>query len=156
MVVFFWIPGFFIVAVLIMALAVGVEVLRFVQNHILIISALLWLPMAWFIWGRWKDKTVSDDEKVETALVPIFAIPAYTALIKLIGIVLNALEKDLFRFIISLVGAPFDFFFILLIGIGLAMGLMKLNEKVIRSKFVTLFLGILIAGIMTVIVWNWL
>ena len=43
MVVFFWIPGFFIVAVLIMALAVGVEVLQFVQNHILIISALLWL-----------------------------------------------------------------------------------------------------------------
>lgn len=36
------------------------------------------------------------------------------------------------------------------------MGLMKLNEKVIKSKFVTLFLGILIAGIMTVIVWNWL
>ena len=132
MVVFFWIPGFFIVAVLIMALAVGVEVLQFVQNHILIISALLWLPMAWFVWGRWTDKTVSDDEKVETALVPIFAIPAY------------------------LVGAPFDFFLILLIGIGLAMGLMKLNEKVIKSKFVTLFLGILIAGIMTVIVWNWL
>ena len=154
MVIFFTIPVFFIVALIIIVLAVGVEALMFVQEHILVVSVILWLPMAWFVLNQWKDKTISDDEKVETALFPIFAIPAYAALIKLVGIVLNALSDDLFRLIISLVEAPLDFGLILTIGMGIAVGLEKINEKIIRSKFVTLFVGILIAGVMTVFVWN--
>ena len=107
------------------------------------------------MWGTWKNENSSDEEKVEWTLFPLFMVPAYAELIRLIVAVLNALDdNDLWAFFLCLPTAPVVFLIILAVCMGVAAGLVWLYKKVIKSKVVTIVLGILIASSMTYYLWN--
>lgn len=137
-----------------MALGIGVSVLQFILDHIIIISIIIWLPIAWVVWTMWKYYDDDDDEKVECVLYPLFLVPAYAELIRLIVAVLNALDNDLWAFFLYFPTAPVVFLIILAVCMGVAAGLVWLYKKVIKSKFVTILLGVLIAALMTYYLWN--
>lgn len=137
-----------------MALGIGVSALQFILDHIIIISIILWLPVAWVTWTMWKYYDDDDDEKVECVLYPLFLVPAYAELIRLIVTVLNALDNDLWAFFLYLPTAPVVFLIILAVCMGVAAGLVWLYKKVIKSKVVTIAFGILIAASMTYYLWN--
>lgn len=152
---FFTIPWIFVIALVVIALGIGVSALQFILDHIIIISIILGLPVAWLVWGTWKNENSSDEEKVEWTLFPLFMVPAYAELIRLIVAVLNALDdNDLWAFFLCLPTAPVVFLIILAVCMGVAAGLVWLYKKVIKSKAVTIVLGILIASSMTYYLWN--
>jgi len=151
---FFTIPWIFIIALVVIALGIGVSVLQFILDHIVIISIIIWLPVAWVTWTMWKYYDDDDDEKVECVLYPLFLVPAYAELIRLIVTVLNALDNDLWAFFLYLPTAPVVFLIILAVCMGVAAGLVWLYKKVIKSKVVTIVFGILIASSMTYYLWN--
>lgn len=151
---FFTIPWIFVIALVVIALGIGVSVLQFILDHIVIISIILWLPVAWVTWTMWKYYDDDDDEKVECVLYPLFLVPAYAELIRLIVTVLNALDNDLWAFFLYLPTAPVVFLIILAVCMGVAAGLVWLYKKVIKSKVVTIAFGILIAASMTYYLWN--
>ena len=64
MFVFFTIPWIFVIALVVIALGIGVSALQFILDHIIIISIILGLPVAWLVWGTWKNENSSDEEKV--------------------------------------------------------------------------------------------
>lgn len=154
MFVFFTIPAIFIIMMILIPLAIGVSALQFILDHIVIISIIIWLPVAWVTWTMWKYYDDDDDEKVEWVLYPLFLVPAYAELIRLIVTVLNALDNDLWAFFLYLPTAPVMFLIILAVCMGVAAGLVWLYKKVIKSKVVTIVLGILIASSMTYYLWN--
>ena len=151
---FFTIPWIFVIALVVIALGIGVSVLQFILDHIVIISIIIWLPVAWVTWTMWKYYDDDDDEKVECVLYPLFVVPAYAELIRLIVTVLNALDNDLWAFFLYLPTAPVVFLIILAVCMGVAAGLVWLYKKVIKSKAVTIVFGILIASSMTYYLWN--
>ncbi len=151
---FFTIPWIFVIALVVIALGIGVSVLQFILDHIVIISIIIWLPVAWVTWTMWKYYDDDDDEKVECVLYPLFLVPAYAELIRLIVTVLNALDNDLWAFFLYLPTAPVVFLIILAVCMGVAAGLVWLYKKVIKSKVVTIVFGILIASSMTYYFWN--
>ena len=151
---FFTIPWIFVIAIVVMVLGIGVSVLQFILDHIIIISIIIWLPIAWVVWTMWKYYDDDDDEKVECVLYPLFLVPAYAELIRLIVAVLNALDNDLWAFFLYFPTAPVVFLIILAVCMGVAAGLVWLYKKVIKSKFVTILLGVLIAALMTYYLWN--
>lgn len=151
---FFTIPWIFVIALVVIALGIGVSVLQFILDHIIIISIIIWLPVAWVTWTMWKYYDDDDDEKVECVLYPLFLVPAYAELIRLIVAVLNALDNDLWAFFLYLPTAPVVFLIILAVCMGVAAGLVWLYKKVIKSKVVTIVFGILIASSMTYYFWN--
>lgn len=151
---FFTIPWIFVIALVVMALGIGVSVLQFILDHIIIISIIIWLPIAWVVWTMWKYYDDDDDEKVECVLYPLFLVPAYAELIRLIVAVLNALDNDLWAFFLYFPTAPVVFLIILAVCMGVAAGLVWLYKKVIKSKVVTIVFGILIASSMTYYLWN--
>ena len=151
---FFTIPWLFVIALVVIALGIGVSVLQFILDHIVIISIIIWLPVAWVTWTMWKYYDDDDDEKVECVLYPLFLVPAYAELIRLIVTVLNALDNDLWAFFLYLPTAPVVFLIILAVCMGVAAGLVWLYKKVIKSKVVTIVFGILIASSMTYYLWN--
>ena len=65
MFVFFTIPWIFVIALVVIALGIGVSALQFILDHIIIISIILGLPVAWLVWGTWKNENSSDEEKVD-------------------------------------------------------------------------------------------
>ena len=154
MFVFFTIPAIFIIMMILIPLAIGVSALQFIFDHIVIISIIIWLPVAWVTWTMWKYYDDDDDEKVECVLYPLFLVPAYAELIRLIVTVLNALDNDLWAFFLYLPTAPVMFLIILAVCMGVAAGLVWLYKKVIKSKVVTIVFGILIASSMTYYLWN--
>lgn len=155
MFVFFTIPWIFVIALVVIALGIGVSALQFILDHIIIISIILGLPVAWLVWGTWKNENSSDEEKVGWTLYPLFLVPAYAELIRLIVTVLNALDNnDLWAFFLYFPTAPVVFLIILAVCMGVAAGLVWLYKKVIKSKAVTIVLGILIASSMTYYFWN--
>lgn len=151
---FFTIPWIFVIALVVIALGIGVSVLQFILDHIVIISIIIWLPVAWVTWTMWKYYDDDDDEKVECVLYPLFLVPAYAELIRLIVTVPNALDNDLWAFFLYLPTAPVVFLIILAVCMGVAAGLVWLYKKVIKSKVVTIVFGILIASSMTYYLWN--
>jgi hypothetical protein len=151
---FFTIPWIFVIALVVIALGIGVSVLQFILDHIVITSIIIWLPVAWVTWTMWKYYDDDDDEKVECVLYPLFLVPAYAELIRLIVTVLNALDNDLWAFFLYLPTAPVVFLIILAVCMGVAAGLVWLYKKVIKSKVVTIVFGILIASSMTYYLWN--
>ena len=151
---FFTIPWIFVIALVVITLGIGVSVLQFILDHIVIISIIIWLPVAWVTWTMWKYYDDDDDEKVECVLYPLFLVPAYAELIRLIVTVLNALDNDLWAFFLYLPTAPVVFLIILAVCMGVAAGLVWLYKKVIKSKVVTIVFGILIASSMTYYLWN--
>ena len=154
MFVFFTIPAIFIIMIILIPLAIGASALQFILDHIVIISIIIWLPVAWVTWTMWKYYDDDDDEKVECVLYPLFLVPAYAELIRLIVTVLNALDNDLWAFFLYLPTAPVMFLIILAVCMGVAAGLVWLYKKVIKSKVVTIVFGILIASSMTYYRWN--
>ena len=154
MFVFFTIPAIFIIMMILIPLAIGASALQFILDHIVIISIIIWLPVAWVTWTMWKYYDDDDDEKVECVLYPLFLVPAYAELIRLIVTVLNALDNDLWAFFLYLPTAPVMFLIILAVCMGVAAGLVWLYKKVIKSKVVTIVFGILIAASMTYYLWN--
>ena len=154
MFVFFTIPAIFIILMILIPLAIGASALQFILDHIVIISIIIWLPVAWVTWTMWKYYDDDDDEKVECVLYPLFLVPAYAELIRLIVTVLNALDNDLWAFFLYLPTAPVMFLIILAVCMGVAAGLVWLYKKVIKSKVVTIVFGILIASSMTYYLWN--
>lgn len=154
MFVFFTIPAIFIIMMILIPLAIGASALQFILDHIIIISIILWLPVAWVTWTMWKYYDDDDDEKVECVLYPLFLVPAYAELIRLIVTVLNALDNDLWAFFLYLPTVPVVFLIILAVCMGVAAGLVWLYKKVIKSKVVTIAFGILIAASMTYYLWN--
>ena len=154
MFVFFTIHAIFIIMMILIPLAIGASALQFILDHIIIISIILWLPVAWVTWTMWKYYDDDDDEKVECVLYPLFLVPAYAELIRLIVTVLNALDNDLWAFFLYLPTAPVVFLIILAVCMGVAAGLVWLYKKVIKSKVVTIAFGILIAASMTYYLWN--
>ena len=154
MFVFFTIPAIFIIMMILIPLAIGASALQFILDHIVIISIIIWLPVAWVTWTMWKYYDDDDDEKVECVLYPLFLVPAYAELIRLIVKVLNALDNDLWAFFLYLPTAPVMFLIILAVCMGVAAGLVWLYKKVIKSKVVTIVFGILIASSMTYYLWN--
>ena len=154
MFVFFTIPAIFIIMMILIPLAIGASALQFILDHIVIISIIIWLPVAWVTWTMWKYYDDDDDEKVECVLYPLFLVPAYAELIRLIVTVLNALDNDLWAFFLYLPTAPVVFLIILAVCMGVAAGLVWLYKKVIKSKVVTIVFGILIASSMTYYLWN--
>ena len=154
MFVFFTIPAIFIIMMILIPLAIGASALQFILDHIVIISIIIWLPVAWATWTMWRIYGDDDDEKVECVLLPLFLVPAYAELIRLIVTVLNALDNDLWAFFLYLPTAPVMFLIILAVCMGVAAGLVWLYKKVIKSKVVTIVFGILIASSMTYYLWN--
>ena len=154
MFVFFTIPAIFLIMMILIPLAIGASALQFILDHIVIISIIIWLPVAWVTWTMWKYYDDDDDEKVECVLYPLFLVPAYAELIRLIVTVLNALDNDLWAFFLYLPTAPVVFLIILAVCMGVAAGLVWLYKKVIKSKVVTIVFGILIASSMTYYLWN--
>lgn len=154
MFVFFTIPAIFIIMMILIPLAIGASALQFILDHIVIISIIIWLPVAWATWTMWRFYGDDDDEKVECVLLPLFLVPAYAELIRLIVTVLNALDNDLWAFFLYLPTAPVMFLIILAVCMGVAVGLVWLYKKVIKSKVVTIVFGILIASSMTYYLWN--
>lgn len=152
--VFFTIPAIFIIMMILIPLAIGASALQFILDHIVIISIIIWLPVAWATWTMWRFYGDDDDEKVECVLLPLFLVPAYAELIRLIVTVLNALDNDLWAFFLYLPTAPVMFLIILAVCMGVAAGLVWLYKKVIKSKVVTIVFGILIASSMTYYLWN--
>ena len=154
MFVFFTIPWIFVIALVVMALGVGVSVLQFILDHIIIISIILGLPVAWLVWGTWKNENSSDEEKVECVLYPLFLVPAYAAIIQIIVSVMEALENDLFGFFLMFFTVPLEVIIVLVGCMGIAWALVWLYKKVIKSKLVTIVLGALVAAPMTYFLWN--
>lgn len=154
MFVFFTIPAIFIIMMILIPLAIGASALQFILDHIVIISIIIWLPVAWATWTMWRFYGDDDDEKVECVLLPLFLVPAYAELIRLIVTVLNALDNDLWAFFLYLPTAPVMFLIILAVCMGVAAGLVWLYKKVIKSKVVTIVFGILIDSSMTYYLWN--
>ena len=154
MFVFFTIPAIFIIMMILIPLAIGASALQFILDHIVIISIIIWLPVAWATWTMWRFYGDDDDEKVECVLLPLFLVPASAELIRLIVTVLNALDNDFWAFFLYLPTAPVMFLIILAVCMGVAAGLVWLYKKVIKSKVVTIVFGILIASSMTYYLWN--
>lgn len=152
MFVFFTIPAIFIIMMILIPLAIGASALQFILDHIIIISIIIWLPIAWVVWTMWKY--YDDDEKVECVLYPLFLVPVYAGAIQLVVELLNALDNDLWAFFVDIFAVPMLFGALLAVCMGIAAGLMWLHKKLIKSKTVTLALGVLIAVPMTYFLWN--
>ena len=153
MFVFFTIPWIFVIALVVMALGVGVSVLQFILDHIIIISIILWLPVAWLVSIMWRDRT-DDEEKMEWVIYPLFLVPAYAAIIQIIVSVMEALENDLFGFFLMFFTVPLEVMIVLVGCMGVAWALVWLYKKVIKSKLITIVLGVLVAAPMTYFLWN--
>lgn len=154
MFVFFTIPWIFVIALVVMALGVGVSVLQFILDHIVIISIIIWLPVAWVAWTMWQYYDDDDDEKVGVVLLPLFLVPVYAGTIQLVVALLDALTNDLWAFFVEIFAVPISFGVLLAVCMGIAAVLAWLHEKFIKSSVATLVLGVLIAAPMTYFLWN--
>ena len=154
MFVFFTIPAIFIIMMILIPLAIGASALQFILDHIVIISIIIWLPVAWATWTMWRFYGDDDDEKVECVLLPLFLVPVYAGTIQLVVELLNALDNDLWAFFVDIFAVPMLFGALLAVCMGIVAGLMWLHKKLIKSKTVTLELGVLIAAPMTYYLWN--
>lgn len=154
MFVFFTIPAIFIIMMILIPLAIGASALQFILDHIVIISIIIWLPVAWATWTMWRFYGDDDDEKVECVLLPLFLVPVYAGTIQLVVELLNALDNDLWAFFVDIFAVPMLFGALLAVCMGIVAGLTWLHKKLIKSKTVTLALGVLIAAPMTYYLWN--
>lgn len=70
--VFFTIPWIFVIALVVIALGIGVSALQFILDHIIIISIILGLPVAWLVWGTWKTRIVRMRKKWSVCYIHFF------------------------------------------------------------------------------------
>lgn len=152
--IFFTIPWIFVIAVAVMVVAIGYSVIDFIIKHIVVISVVLWFPIAWFVWNDWRNKSVPDEEKVENTLYVFWQIPTYAALIRLMVMVLNYLDNDIFSFLLSLLEAPMVLGIITVVNVGAAWGLSQVYKKVLKSKGGTVSIAAVCILIETCYLWN--
>ena len=152
--IFFTIPWIFVIAVAVMVVAIGYSVIDFIIKHIVVISVVLWFPIAWLVWNHWRNKSVPDEEKVENTLYVFWQIPTYAALIRLMVMVLNYLDNDIFSFLLSLLEAPMVLGIIAVVNVGAAWGLSQVYKKVLKSKGGTLSIAAVCILIETCYLWN--
>lgn len=153
MFVFFTIPAIFIIMMILIPLAIGASALQFILDHIVIISIIIWLPVAWIVSIMWRDRT-DDEEKMEWAIYPLFMVPAYAGVIQLAVALLDKLDRDLFGFLLYILMSPVIVGVLIAIPMGIAWVLLQLYKKVIKSKLATIMLGVLIVALMTYYFWN--
>lgn len=152
--IFFTIPWIFVIAVAVMVVAIGYSVIDFIIKHIVVISVVLWFPIAWLVWNHWRNKSVPDEEKVENVLYVFWQIPTYAALIKLMMMVLNYLDNDIFSFLLSLLEAPMVLGIIAAVNVGAAWGLSQVYKKVLKSKGGTVSIAAVCILVETCYLWN--
>ena len=92
--------------------------------------------------------------KLLIKFLPLFLVPVYAGAIQLVVELLNALDNDLWAFFVDIFAVPMLFGALLAVCMGIALALMWLHEKVIKSKVVTIVLGALVAAPMTYFLWN--
>lgn len=152
--IFFTIPWIFVIAVAVMVVAIGYSVIDFIIKHIVVISVVLWFPIAWLVWNHWRNKSVPDEEKVENTLYVFWQIPTYAALIRLMVMVLNYLDNDIFSFLLSLLEAPMVLGIIAVVNAGAAWGLSQVYKKVLKSKGGTVSIAAVCILVETCYLWN--
>lgn len=134
MFVFFTIPAIFIIMMILIPLAIGASALQFILDHIVIISIIIWLPVAWATWTMWRFYGDDDDEKVKCVLLPLFLVPVYAGAIQLVVELLNALDNDLWAFFVDIFAVPMLFGALLAVCMGIALALMWLHKNLSSQK----------------------
>ena len=107
MIVVFTVSWTFVIALLIIAAAIGYGVLTFVAQHIVAISAFVWLPILWFIRKTWRDRTIPDEKKVGTTVKAILQLPTYAAMVQaVLSIVYEWVSGGLLGMVLFLIEMP--------------------------------------------------
>lgn len=152
MFIFFTIPWFVIAVLILMILGVGVSVINFILEHIVVISIVLWLPILLLIRSAWKNKNYSMEEKLEWTLVPILQVPTYALIVLLMKTFVE--DAGFFEMLLMLVEIPIAVCIVFSMGIGIALALKWLYSNVLKSSVVTVCLGIAASAGITYFLYN--
>lgn len=158
MIVVFTVSWTFVIALLIIAAAIGYGVLTFVAQHIVAISAFVWLLTLWFIRKTWRDRTIPDEKKVGTTVKAILQLPTYAAMVQaVLSIVYEWVSGGLLGMVLFLIEMPVTLLVLAAVNLGAAYVLTLLYRKVLRAKPLILILAGIMAVLATGIIWltNW-
>lgn len=143
----------FVAVLAFLALTVGVGVIEFVVNHIIVLSLIFWVPILLLIVRTWQSRSVSEENKVKSMIYPLLQVPTYAALIQ----VLNYCIKDsgLFYQILTMVfTGPVVLLSLGFLQTGIAWLFVQLYKRVLRSKFMIFLAGIMVTIPWTYFLWN--
>ena len=152
MIVVFTVSWTFVIALLIIAAAIGYGVLTFAAQHIVAISAFVWLPILWFI------RTIPDEKKVGTTVKAILQLPTYAAMVQaVLSIVYEWVSGGLLGMVLFLIEMPVTLLVLAAVNLGAAYVLTLLYRKVLRAKPLILILAGIMAVLATGVIWltNW-
>ena len=158
MIVVFTVAWTFVIALLIIAAAIGYGVLTFVAQHIVAISAFVWLLTLWFIRKTWRDRTIPDEKKVGTTVKAILQLPTYAAMVQaVLSIVYEWVSGGLLGMVLFLIEMPVTLLVLAAVNLGAAYVLTLLYRKVLRAKPLILILAGIMAVLATGVIWltNW-
>ena len=158
MIVVFTVSWTFVIALLIIAAAIGYGVLTFVAQHIVAISAFVWLLTLWFIRKTWRDRTIPDEKKVGTTVKAILQLPTYAAMVQaVLSIVYEWVSGGLLGMVLFLIEMPVTLLVLAAVNLGAAYVLTLLYRKVLRAKPLILILAGIMAVLATGVIWltNW-
>ena len=158
MIVVFTVSWTFVIALLIIAAAIGYGVLTFVAQHIVAISAFVWLPILWFIRKTWRDRTIPVEKKVGTTVKAILQLPTYAAMVQaVLSIVYEWVSGGLLGMVLFLIEMPVTLLVLAAVNLGAAYVLTLLYRKVLRAKPLILILAGIMAVLATGVIWltNW-
>mgnify|MGYP003263963140 FL=1 len=158
MIVVFTVSWTFVIALLIIAAAIGYGVLTFAAQHIVAISAFVWLPILGFIRKTWRDRTIPDEKKVGTTVKAILQLPTYAAMVQaVLSIVYEWVSGGLLGMVLFLIEMPVTLLVLAAVNLGAAYVLTLLYRKVLRAKPLILILAGIMAVLATGVIWltNW-
>ena len=158
MIVVFTVSWTFVIALLIIAAAIGYGVLTFAAQHIVAISAFVWLPILGFIRKTWRDRTIPDEKKVGTTVKAILQLPTYAAMVQaVLSIVYEWVSGGLLGMVLFLIEMPLTLLVLAAVNLGAAYVLTLLYRKVLRAKPLILILAGIMAVLATGVIWltNW-
>ncbi len=158
MIVVFTVSWTFVIALLIIAAAIGYGVLTFAAQHIVAISAFVWLAILWFIRKTWRDRTIPDEKKVGTTVKAILQLPTYAAMVQaVLSIVYEWVSGGLLGMVLFLIEMPVTLLVLAAVNLGAAYVLTLLYRKVLRAKPLILILAGIMAVLATGVIWltNW-
>lgn len=158
MIVVFTVSWTFVIALLIIAAAIGYGVLTFAAQHIVAISAFVWLLILWFIRKTWRDRTIPDEKKVGTTVKAILQLPTYAAMVQaVLSIVYEWVSGGLLGMVLFLIEMPMTLLVLAAVNLGAAYVLTLLYRKVLRAKPLILILAGIMAVLATGVIWltNW-
>ena len=158
MIVVFTVSWTFVIALLIIAAAIGYGVLTFAAQHIVAISAFVWLAILWVIRKTWRDRTIPDEKKVGTTVKAILQLPTYAAMVQaVLSIVYEWVSGGLLGMVLFLIEMPVTLLVLAAVNLGAAYVLTLLYRKVLRAKPLILILAGIMAVLATGVIWltNW-